>query len=149
VTPRDDLITYAGYLLNPVLVRDAAALGYYGAGGPLAGCNGSTLQTNRMDIVAVYNLGYPGITTVGDVLRVDLGAASGFPNGRLLTDHVVDITAGLLLCGASGIANLMGVTGPQANEVPLPKGGATPAFPYLQPPWEGRSANVRPAPSLP
>jgi hypothetical protein len=149
LTPADDLANFAAYILNPMLVRDANALGYYGIGGPLAACPVANLQTNRADIAGIYNLGLSGITTIGDVLRVDLGATSGFPNGRLLTDHVVDITAGIILCGASGISMLMGVAGPQANEIALPKGGATPAFPYLQPPWEGRSANPRPAPSLP
>ena len=85
------------------------------------------------------------------MLRVDLGLPSGFPNGRLLTDNVVDTELGLLLCGATKIGALAGAAGPQSNEpeAPLPKGGATPAFPYLQPPWEGRSANPRPVPSLP
>jgi hypothetical protein len=151
LTPRDDLANFGGYLLNPVLVRDAAAVGYYGAGGPLGSCNGASQQTNRADLALAYNLGNSNITTIGDVLRVDLGSASSsFPNGRLLTDHVVDITAGLIFCGVSGVAALMGIAGPQQNEIGLPKGGsASPAFPYLQPPWEGRSANPRPVPSLP
>ena len=96
----------------------------------------------------MINLGNANIKSVGDVLRVDLGAASGFPNGRLLTDPIVDVELGLLLCGAANIGTFVGlnVCGPQAPvDAPLPKGGGTPAWPYLQPPWEGRFATPRTA----
>ncbi len=153
LTPADDLTTFGAYILNPIVVRDAMAIGFYGATGPLTatGCDtsgGTDVETNRMDIVGVINLGNAGITSIGDVLRVDLGAASGFPNGRLLTDTVVDVELGLLLCGASRLTKILGAAGPQANEpeAPLPKGGsAAPVFPYLQPPWEGRFATPRTA----
>jgi hypothetical protein len=156
LTPNDDVGTFAGYILNPIVVRDAEAIGFYGTGGPLAACttNGGTdLEANRMDIVTAINSVSAGITSIGDVLRVDLasGATPGFPNGRRLTDQVVDAELGLLLCGLPKIGALAGTAGPQTNEpeAVLPKGGATPVFPYLQTPWEGRSANPRPAPSLP
>jgi hypothetical protein len=156
LTPADDLNTFGAYFLNPVIVRDAEAIGFYGASGPLAGCatgTGTGPTTNRTDIVNVINLGNSGITTIGDVLRVDLGSTtSGFPNGRLLTDKVVDTELGLLLCTSSKISALAGAAGPESNEpeAPLPKtSGGNPAFPYLEPPWEGRSSNPRSAPSLP
>jgi hypothetical protein len=60
----------------------------------------------------------------------------------------VSVELSLLLCNTtSGVPG-----GPTANEpeAPLPKmAGGVPVFPYLQPPWEGRSANPRPVPSLP
>jgi hypothetical protein len=163
LTPADDVGTFGGYILNPIVVRDAEAIGFYGAGGPLAGCAQtpmSGLESGRTDIIDVINLtnnpsaGAHAIPlgSTGDVLRVDLGTTSGFPNGRLLTDTVVDTSLGLLLCGASKIVALAGAAGPQTNEPEaiLPKGGsASPTFPYLDPPWEGRSANPRPVPSLP
>jgi Domain of unknown function (DUF4331) len=152
-TPSDDYNLFAAYFLNPIVVRDAAAVGFYGASGALhgfAGSGGAGPQTGRNDILTTIALGNANIMSVGDVLRVDLGAAtSGFPNGRLLTDKVVDIELGLLLCGAANIGTFvgLGVCGPTAPvDISLPKGGATPAWPYLQPPWQGYSATPRPAP---
>jgi hypothetical protein len=158
LTPADDVAVFAAYIANPILVRDAQTIGFYAAGGPLAGpkCDGGMggkdLESGRIDILNAINLAPSHNITLaatGDVLRVDLGLPSGFPNGRLLTDEVVDLELGLLLCGAANITALLGTAGPQGNEpeAPLPKGGATPAFPYLQPPWEGRSSNPRLAPS--
>lgn len=153
LTPADDANYFLAYYDNPIIVRDAQAIGFYTAGsGPLAACttNGGTdLESGRAAALGpLFNLNNKGITSFGDVLRVDLGAASGFPNGRLLTDDVVSTELSVLLC--KGAAPVPG--GPTANEpeAPLPKGGTTPTFPYLQPPWEGRSANPRTlAPSLP
>jgi hypothetical protein len=154
LTPADDLGTFGAYFLDPIIVRDAEAINFYNTGGPLAFCTtsgGTDLESNRSDIIDVINLSSsitsPAITSIGDVLRVDLGAASStFPNGRLLTDEVVDLELGLLLCGATHITALVGAAGPESNEpeAPLPKmSGGVPVFPYLQPPWEGRSANPR------
>src|SRR6185436_227468 len=89
--------------------------------GPLAQCNiqgGKPPLTNRLaDLVPVINLGVLGytganaITSIGDVLRVDLGAKlANFPNGRRLdtsggangnteTVDVVDTEIKLLFCG--------------------------------------------------
>jgi hypothetical protein len=159
LTPKDDLNTFGAYFLNPVVVRDAEAIGFYGMGAPLAACasgsagSGNGPTSNRTDVINVINMGNAGITSVGDVLRVDLGnPSSTFPNGRLLTDKVVDLELGLLLCTSSHITALVGACGPTTNEpeAPLPKSsGGNPVFPYLEPPWEGRSANPRPVPSLP
>lgn len=148
LTPADDLSTFAGYILNPIAVRDAEAVGFYGAGAPLATCTmngGKDLEANRMDIVGVINLpdhtGAEAIKSIGDVLRVDLGQTSGFPNGRNLADEVVAPILGLALCGAAKIGALGGgATGPTANETAF-KG----TFPYVASPWEGRTAVPRPA----
>jgi hypothetical protein len=148
-TPADDLLDFAAYFLNPILVRDAQAVGFYAAGGPLenAGCDtalthGDALTAGRADVVSTINLGNASIASVGDVLRVDLGAASGYPNGRLLTDKTTDIIFGLLLCGATNAGALVGAVGPTQNEVAFEA-----TFPFLAPPWEGRSSNPRLAPS--
>jgi len=136
--PKNDLSNFGAYILNPVLVRDANAIGFYTApNGPLAGCPGGFdgHKTGRGDIVDVINL-KPGhnIATVGDVLRVDLGTASSFPNGRKVNkgtnkeEDVTDIELSLILC------KLM---------APVPDGVDTNdamfknTFPYLAPPWEG------------
>jgi hypothetical protein len=149
-TPADDAALYAPYFLNPVVVVDAEAIGFYEAGGPLAGCphdgaQGFGPRTGRTDIIGVINLasdhtGDEAIGTIGDVLRVDLGQTSGFPNGRRLEDNVVDVMLSLALCKLA--APVPG--GPVANEAPFNVN-----FPYLLPPWEGRTANPRPAPSGP
>jgi hypothetical protein len=159
LTPADDVPVFAAYIEDPILVRDAQAVGLYLTGGPLdgptcdSGMGGKDLETARVDILNAINLAPAHnilLVATGDVLRVDLGLPSGFPNGRLLTDEVVDLELGLLLCGAANITGLLGLAGPVGNEpeAPLPKGGATPAFPYLEPPWEGRSASPRLAPSV-
>jgi hypothetical protein len=147
LTPADDLATFGAYFLNPVIVRDAEAIGFYAAGGPLAACTtnlGVDLETGRSDIITTINLpdhtGKEAIKSVGDVLRVDLGQTSGFPNGRQLTDDVVATELSLLLCKLAAPIP----AGPTANEIAFET-----TFPYLAAPWEGRSANPRPAPSLP
>jgi Domain of unknown function (DUF4331) len=146
LTPNDDATNFAAYFTNPILVRDAKAVGLYNTGtGALesAGCdtaltNGAALVSGRNDILNTINLNNSSITTVGDVLRVNLGLASGYPNGRLLTDKTTDIIFGLVLCGATNAAALVGDVGPTANEVAFEA-----TFPYLAAPWEGRTANPR------
>jgi hypothetical protein len=129
--------------LNPVLVRDAEFAGFYAAGGPLAMCPGGVAQykSNRTDIVTIISLNGPlghTLKTVGDVLRVDLGTASGFPNGRKVNkgmnteEDVTDVELSLLLCGlnapwASGLPDGVGT-----NDATFKS-----TFPYLATPWEG------------
>lgn len=140
--PKDDVANFGAYIVNPVIVRDAEFAGFYDATGPLAGCPGGAagLKTGRTDIINVIGLkGVPGIpdhniTAVGDVLRVDLGIASAFPNGRKVMkgtnkeEDVTDVELSLLLCKLAA---------------PVPDGVDTndatfrSNFPYLAPPWEG------------
>ncbi len=90
LTPRDDAKYFAPYFLNPVIVRDAEFAGFYAKTGPLAACAADQaaldgLKGNRTDIIDVINLKPThNIKTVGDVLRVDLGTPSAFPNGRAI-----------------------------------------------------------------
>jgi hypothetical protein len=154
--PRDDAMVYAQYFDKPIIVRDAEAIGFYGATGPLFACippGGSvdTLASGRLaDIVPVINLpdhtGAQKINSIGDVLRVDLGQASGFPNGRKLDEDVVDVELKLLLCtlGSPAVFPAGIPDGPTGNEIAFKA-----AFPYVAAPWEGRSANPRPVNSLP
>lgn len=137
--PKDDLKNFGAYFLNPILVRDAKFAGFYEPGAPLGTINFDTMKTNRMDIVQVINLGLPAlgghkITTVGDVIRVDLGTTSGFPNGRKVSpgtcveEDVTDVSLSLILTGLAA---------------PVPDGvGANDKkfradFPYLASPWAG------------
>ncbi len=155
-TPADDAPLYAQYFDKPIIVRDAEAVGFYAAGAALNGCippGGSveTLASGRLaDLVPIINLpdhtGAEKISSIGDVLRVDLGQKSGFPNGRLLTEDVVDVELKLLLCTLNAGTPLpTGIPdGPTANEVAFKAG-----FPYLAAPWEGRSANPRPVNTFP
>ncbi|WP_374146438.1 DUF4331 family protein [Sphingomonas sp. 28-63-12] len=66
-----------------------------------------------------------------DTLTLDFATPSGFPNGRRLTDQVIDITLGVLLLKLSsnnpGALALLPL-GPPANEVPFRS-----TFPYLAP----------------
>ena len=90
--------------------------------------------------------GAHSITSIGDLLRVDLGIANGaFPNGRKLNPgeptepDVVDIELSLLLCKLR--ANVPdGLTRSEvANRM---------TFPYSASPWESFSSGVHAAPSL-
>jgi hypothetical protein len=70
---------------------------------------------------------------VPDMLRVDTTMASGFPNGRRLTDPVMDITLALILLDLNvadqTVTSLVGVLNPTENDLPF-----TSAFPYVPEP---------------
>jgi hypothetical protein len=117
-TPSEDLEYFGPYFLFPVIVRNAAAVGVYRE----LGVDDNTVQQlkagpdgmGRFDIINAINLkdipskDAHAIKTMGDVLRVDLGIDSGFPNGRSLTDakqpnqEQVDVTDALLTLLLSG-----------------------------------------------
>ncbi|MFO0758580.1 MAG: DUF4331 domain-containing protein [Byssovorax sp.] len=151
VTPKQDVQYFGAYFLNPVVVRDAEFAGLYDAANPdgvLSSIppmfpNGiKDLKSNRLDIVDVINLKSSGhnipLAATGDVLRVDLGTASGFPNGRAIPSNggnkegadVTDVELSLILTGL---------------KAPVPDGASAndknfrATFPFLASPWEGFS----------
>lgn len=153
--PQNDLDNFGAYILNPIIVRDAEAVGFYAPGGALAPCvpagGPNELKTNRLDIVqlaiqlqnvpaAGNHTGNQAISWIGDVLSIDIGVPSGFPNGRPLVPganteqaDVTDVELGLLLC-KNNPAVFGGVIpdGASANDATFKT-----AFPFLAPPWEG------------
>ena len=116
-SPANDAKNFGQFALNPEPARILNAL--FGLG---------IQETNRTDIVQALLTGVPGLTQIGnkpaaaDTLKLNLGVApsakpnrfgvlagdlAGFPNGRRLTDDVVDIElrviAGALLSPAKNI----------------------------------------------
>jgi hypothetical protein len=77
-------------------------------------------------------IGQAAPLVVPDTLKLDLAAAAGFPNGRLLTDPVIDVTLAVVLLDLTvtgqDATSLVGVLNPTANDVAF----AT-TFPYLGP----------------
>lgn len=76
---------------------------------------------------------------VPDVITIDTGQPAGFPNGRLLTDSVIDITLALVLLdlGTHPVTALVGVN-PTENDKPF-----LDDFPYLRPPHRGSGLGPR------
>ena len=76
--PKDDVANFGAYFLNPIVVRDAEAVGIYAA----LGVDPTPFKSNRTDILDVINLkDIPTagahripLSATGDVLRVDLAA---------------------------------------------------------------------------
>jgi hypothetical protein len=179
-TPASDAPIFGSYFDNPIAARDAQAVGYYATGGPLAECNiqngGPPLVNRLADIQPVINLAVDGqhvgteaITSIGDVLRVDLGMPmSDFPNGRRLdtsgtgnfeTIDVVDTEVKMLFCTlTNATVNASALLGPNKLTPHTPYGGIPDgvnaneatfksAFPYLAPPWEAFSASPHAPPA--
>jgi hypothetical protein len=135
--PKNDVATFGGYILNPIIVRDAEAVGIYAA----LSVDPTPFKSNRLDVVAAINVGsadFP-LGASGDVLRVDFGAPAGFPNGRPLgptlnggkdqtENDVTDVLLSVLLTTkTSGISD-----GVQSNDAKY-----TDTIPYLGTPWTG------------
>lgn len=110
--PRHDVRNFGAYFLNPVVVRDAEAVGIYAA----LGVDPTPFKSNRTDILDIINLkdipsaGAHSIPLegTGDVLRVDTAVDSGFPNGRPLVGgafpdqeqaDVTDVLLSVILAG--------------------------------------------------
>jgi hypothetical protein len=139
--PKNDLNNFGAYFLNPIIVRDAEFAGFYNTGGPLAGI--SAPKNNRTDIIEIINLkntpttGSHNILSVGDVLRVDMAADPGFPNGRPIPGNaapnkeqadVTDVLLSVLLTkGAAAVSD-----GVDYNDKPYLTG-----TPWLALPWAG------------
>jgi hypothetical protein len=137
--PKQDVARFGAYFLNPIVVRDAEAVGIYQA----LGIDPAPFKSSRTDILDVINLkDIPTpdahripLSATGDVLRVDMATDSAFPNGRPLipgTDReqadVTDVLLSLLLTKL---------------QVPISDGvdhnDATflAEFPFLALPWQG------------
>jgi hypothetical protein len=140
--PAKDVENFGAYFLNPVVVRDAEAVGIYAAlGVPQATVD--ALKFNRLDIIDTINLKASGhdipLSATGDVLRVDMGLDSGFPNGRPIPGgaapnkeqaDVTDVLLSVILAKGT-LAVSDGVSSNDKNYLP--------SFPYLALPWEGFS----------
>jgi len=154
--PATDAANFGAYFLNLVIVKDAEQVGVY-PGGPGAKAP-AKIRAGRTDVLDLISLkdvpaaASHSITAVGDVLRVDMGFDSGFPNGRPIVDgsgtvsnkepaDVTDILASYLL--------LMDIKGISDNVFKNDKNFLT-TFPYLALPWEGYSqGHGKPAPNTP
>ncbi len=145
--PRDDL-QFLDFVINPILpVYMEAILGIPNPGSFDAGLG----IGGREDLVLAFLTGHPALGTLPDsyvlggaipgepgkvfgafeALRLDLGnPTSGFPNGRLVTDDVVDTAlsamAGLLIDGTV-VADGVDATGLYFLDT----------FPFLGDPWTG------------
>jgi hypothetical protein len=140
--PAKDVANFGAYILNPVIVRDAEAVGIYKALG-VPQSTVDALKSNRLDIIDTLNIKGSGhnipLEATGDVLRVDMGLDSRFPNGRPIPygaapnkeqADVTDVILSVIL--AKGTLTIS--DGAQSNDVPY----AT-SFPYLAVPHEGFS----------
>jgi hypothetical protein len=141
-SPARDVTNFGAYFLNPVIVRDAEAVGIYSAlGVPKTVVD--SLKSNRLDIIDTINLKASGhnipLSATGDVLRVDLGLDSRFPNGRPIpygsapNKEQADVTD-VLLSVILAKGTLPVSDGAQANDKSYLS-----AFPYLALPHEGFS----------
>ena len=147
--PRDDVSSFGAYFLNPVIVRDAEAVGIYNILGVDQGTVDS-LKSNRVDILAAISLATPEtlqLREVGDFLRLNLWQDSAFPNGRSVgggerrNQAQVDVTDVLMTVILSGGAI------PLADGVNSNDKDFLPDFPWLPLPHEGFSSpQDRPAP---
>jgi hypothetical protein len=137
--PRDDVAHFGAYFLNPIVVRDAEAVGIYQA----LGVDPTPFKSNRTDIIDVINLKdipTPNahqipLSATGDVLRVDLATDSAFPNGRPLLPgtnreqaDVTDVLLSLLLTK---------LTVPISDGVDHNDATFLSEFPFLALPWQG------------
>ena len=74
---------------------------------------------------------------IPDTVKLDTTVAAGFPNGRLLTDPVIDVTLAVALLELTGNpaphtpTALVGLLNPTANDKPFNNG-----FPFLADPHE-------------
>jgi hypothetical protein len=148
-SPADDAKNFGQFALNPEPARLLNAL--FGLG---------IQETNRTDIVQALLTGVPGLTQIGknpaaaDTLKLNLGVApsakpnrfgvlagdlAGFPNGRRLTDDVVDIElrviAGALLSPPKNVPLGDGV---DQNEKPFRA-----QFPYVGLAYDGFNSQLK------
>jgi hypothetical protein len=139
--PGDDVGLFGAYFLSPVIVRDAEAVGIYGALG-VPQDTVDALKHDRVDILAAVSLMSPddvlaNLDKVGDVLRVNLWQDSAFPNGRAIPggarpdQEQVDVTDVMMTVVLSGGAL------PLADFVDYNDKPFMDHFPFLALPHEG------------
>jgi hypothetical protein len=135
--PAGDVANFGPYFLNPVVVNDAIAVGIYGTPAATVGAAAAApYRSGRSDILAIISLndGTHTFTQIGDVLRVDLSADSGFPNGRVIyggtnvEDDVTDTLLSVLLFGGSA---------PVGDNVDFNDKTFLTSIPYQALPWRG------------
>ena len=146
--PSDDLKNFGKYVLSPELAKVINVL-FPGLNVP---------ENNRTDIVQALLTGIPGLTQIApgapptDTLKINLGVApnphpsrfgvlggdtQGFPNGRRLTDDVVDISERVVGGFLKG------------NKLPLGDGvdqndkAFRPSFPYVASPAAGFDSQLK------
>ena len=144
--PAEDARNFGKYVVNSEVARLLNALFKL-----------DVKTTNRTDIVQALLTGVPGLTQIGkhpaaaDTLKLNLGVApsakpnrfgvlagdlAGFPNGRRLTDDVVDIElrviAGALLPADKGGKQIPLGDGVDQNDKPFRH-----SFPYVASPTDG------------
>jgi hypothetical protein len=146
--PSDDLKNFGKYVLSPELAKVINVL-FPGLNVP---------ETNRTDIVQALLTGIPGLTQIApgapptDSLKVNLGVApnptpnrfgviggdtQGFPNGRRLTDDVVDISERVVGGFLKGNKLPLG-DGVDQNDVPFRT-----TFPYVAAPHSGFDSQLK------
>ena len=150
--PADDAANFGTYAVNPEPARVLNAL--FGLG---------IKEKDRTDIVQALLTGVPGLTQIGskpvpaDTLKVNLGVpptanpnrfgvlagdTGGFPNGRRLTDDVVDIElrviGGFLVPANQGGKQLPLGDGVDRNDVPF-----LTSFPYAASPVDGFNSSLK------
>jgi hypothetical protein len=139
-SPMKDVSNFGAFVLYPVLVRDAEALGVYKALG-VPDATVATLKGPRLDIVDAINLHKPipvqdGST--GDVLTLDVAVDSRFPNGRRLgggqtpNSHQVNVNSVLLSLIAAGDPGAGLFKGVEVNDKDFLS-----RFPFLAPANQG------------
>jgi Domain of unknown function (DUF4331) len=146
--PSDDLKNFGKYVLSPELAKVINIL-FPGLNVP---------ESNRTDIVQALLTGVPGLTQIApgapptDTLKINLGVApnphpsrfgvlagdtQGFPNGRRLTDDVVDISERVVGGFLKGNKLPLG-DGVDQNDVPFRT-----SFPYVASPHAGFDSQLK------
>jgi hypothetical protein len=145
--PQNDAKNYGKYVVKPELAHLMNVL-----------FNLGVKETGRTDIVTALLTGVPGLTQISkkpaaaDTLKINLGVAptangnrfgviagdhAGFPNGRRLSDDVVDIE--LRVVGGF----LLGHKLPLGDGVDQNDKAFRPAFPYLALPTSGFDSRLK------
>jgi hypothetical protein len=99
-----------------------------GDGDGLPDCVGQAVVPDGPSVVSLV---------IPDHLTINPAAASGFPNGRLLQDPVMDVTLAVILLDMTvhNPTSIVGALNPTANDLGV-EGAFLSTFPYLHPPHQ-------------